>query len=59
MVRYRLYTDYSEYKTASKSETKSENRWSETGEDLVIDIKPEVETIQTGKDLIINIKPEV
>ena len=53
------WSDYSDYETASESETELEKRWSKTGEDLVIDIKPEVETTQTGKDLIIDIKLEV
>ena len=38
----------------AESEAESEKRWSETGQDLVIDIKPEL-----GKGLIINTKPEL
>ena len=45
------------YETASESITESENRWSKTGEELVIDIKPEVETTQ--ENLANNIKAEL
>ena len=51
------WSDYSsDCSTCSESEsvTESEKRWSETGQDLVIDIKPDL-----GKDLIINTKPEL